>query len=364
MSIQNRRKEQFSGRGAVHNPHNRFVRQEYINLYPGLIDEEMTVDQRTEYIDVYPKTIVNEVVSPDIPGDFSMNPYQGCEHGCLYCYARPTHEYWGYSGGLDFERKILIKRNAAELLEKAFLKRSWKPSPIMFSGNTDCYQPIERELKITRSMLEVCLKYAHPVSMITKNALVIRDLDILSEMAKKNLVSVMISITTLDEDVRRKLEPRTSTSVNRLKALEALSSNGIPCGVMTAPVIPGLNSHEMPEIIKQSAESGAVMAGYTILRLNGVTAPVFESRIRKEYPDRAIKIISQVAACHGGSIEDRRFGKRMSGEGKEAQAISRLFKMAVKKYMPVKRDVHYDTSHFEALRKLRLSGGQINLFDL
>src|ERR1051325_6086344 len=207
----------FKGRGAQVNPTNRFFNDAYVKAFPEMIDEEMLREEQTQYIEVFPKTIVNKVISPDIPGMYSMNPYQGCEHGCLYCYARTTHEYWGLSAGLDFERKILVKKNAPQLLEETFRKKNWKPSPIMLSGNTDCYQPIERKLEITRRILEVCLKYQHPVALITKNALILRDLDILSELAKLNLAHVMVTITSLNEELRMKLEPRTVTYKNRIK---------------------------------------------------------------------------------------------------------------------------------------------------
>ena len=356
----------FSGRGAQVNTHNRFNKQSYVNEFPELIDEDMLKEEQTQYIEVFPKTIVNEVKSPDIPGMYSMNPYQGCEHGCLYCYARTTHEYWGYSAGLDFERKILVKKNAPELLEKAFQKKNWEPSPIMLSGNTDCYQPIERKLEITRGILEVCLKYKHPVSLITKNALIVRDLDILSELAKLNLAHVMVTITSLNEELRQKLEPRTVTYKNRLKTIKLLSDAGVPAGVMTAPIIPGLTSHEIPDLIKAAAENGATTAGYTIVRLNGEIANVFKDWLHKNFPDRAEKVWHQVQGCHGGQVNDSRFGTRTRGEGKIAESIRNLFKMSVKRY--IKKDkFDFDVSAFSKQRqkvfKKEQSKGQISLFD-
>ena len=219
-----------------------------------------------------------------------MNPYQGCEHGCIYCYARNTHEYWGYSAGLDFERKIIAKPNAPQLMEKQFMNKNWVVSPIMFSGNTDCYQPIERKMKITRQMLEVLLNFRHPAGMITKNDLIIRDIDILQELAKLNLIHVMVSITSLNNDLRLKMEPRTVTAKNRLKVIETLNKAGIPVGVMTAPIIPGLNSDEIPDLIKAAADHGADSAGYTIVRLNGSIAEIFKDWIYKNFPDRAEKV--------------------------------------------------------------------------
>ena len=356
----------FSGRGAQLNTHNRFNKQSYANEFPELIDEDMLKAEQTQYIEVFPKTIVNKVESPDIPGMYSMNPYQGCEHGCLYCYARITHEYWGYSAGLDFERKILVKKNAPELLEKCFQKKNWESSPIMLSGNTDCYQPIERKLEITRKLLEVCLKYRHPVSIITKNALVVRDIDILSELTKLNLAHVMVTITSLNEELRQKLEPRTVTYKNRLKAVKILADAGIPVGVMNAPIIPGLTSHEIPELVKAAAENGATSMGYTIVRLNGEIANVFKDWLHKNFPDRAEKVWNQISDCHGGQVNDSRFGTRTRGEGKIAESIRNLFKMSVKKY--IKKDkFEFDTTAFSKQRleifNKEKSKGQISLFE-
>lgn len=360
-------KKYFSGRGAQVNPTNRFEKNSYAKEFPEVIDEEMLQAEQTQYIEVFPKTIVNKVMSPDILGMYSMNPYQGCEHGCLYCYARTTHEYWGYSSGLDFERKILVKKNAPELLEKTFQKKNWEPSPIMLSGNTDCYQPIERKLEITRKILEVCLKYKHPVSMITKNALILRDLDILSELAKLNLVHVMVTITSLNEELRQKLEPRTVTYKNRLKVVKHLSEAGIPVGVMNAPIIPGLTSHEIPEMIKAAAENGASCAGYTIVRLNGNIADVFKDWLHKNFPDRADKVWNQISECHGGKVNDSRFGIRTRGEGKIAESIRNLFKMAVKKHLSGRDRSEYDLEAFKKQRRelylKEKSKGQFSLFD-
>jgi len=357
----------FHGRGAQVNTPNRFLKQSYSNEFPEMIDEEMLKEERTQYVEVFPKTIVNKVESPDIPGTYSMNPYQGCEHGCLYCYARITHEYWGYSSGLDFERKILVKKNAPELLEKAFQKKNWQPSPIMLSGNTDCYQPIEKKLEITRKILEVCLKYRHPVSMITKNALILRDVDIISELAKMNLVHVMITITSLNEELRQKMEPRTVTYKNRFKVVNYLANAGIPVGIMNAPVIPGLNSHEIPEVIKTASENGAQVAGYTIVRLNGSIADVFKDWLHKNFPDRADKVWNQIKSCHGGQVNDSRFGVRGSGEGKVAESIRNLFKMSVKRYLKSKSKFEFNVQAFNTYRQeiflKAKTGGQLSFFD-
>src|SRR5580704_12142914 len=305
--METEKKEYFHGRGAQVNPTNRFFKTSYVQEHWEGIDEDSLMENKhTQYIEVFPKTIINKVDSPDL-SDYSMNPYQGCEHGCLYCYARNTHEYWGYSAGMEFEQKILVKKNAAQLLEEEFKKPKWKPYPIMFSGNTDCYQPIERKMQITRQMLEVCLKYKHPVGMITKNALILRDLDILTEMAKLKLVHVMVTITSLDEDLRMIMEPRTVTYKNRLKVLKQLSSHGIPCGVMVAPIIPHLTSYHVHDVIKAAAENGAQRAGHTIVRLNGQIAEVFKDWLEKNFPDRASKVWNQIADCHGGKVNDSRW---------------------------------------------------------
>jgi DNA repair photolyase len=273
-----------------------------------------------------------------------MNPYQGCEHGCIYCYARNSHEYWGYSAGLDFERKIIVKQNLVEVLEKEFSKKSWTPLPIMLSGNTDCYQPAERKFRITRSILETCLKFKHPVSIITKNSLVLRDLDILKQLAEMDLVHVMVSITGTDEKTRMILEPRTSTYKNRFNVLKVLSSNKIQCGVMAAPVVPGINNHEIPNILKRAAENGATCAGYTVVRLNGAIGGIFKDWLFKHHPDRAAKVWNQICDCHGGSVNDSRWGTRMSGEGHISESIKQLFNVSLNKFFKneIERDLRTD----------------------
>ncbi|TND09815.1 MAG: radical SAM protein [Bacteroidetes bacterium] len=321
----------FKGRGAQINTHNRFLKQRVVQEHIEMIDEPFLQEEKTELIETHAKTIINRIDSPDIQG-LSMNPYQGCEHGCIYCYARNAHEYWGYSAGLDFERKIIIKRNAPELLEKALSNPRHEPEPIMFSGNTDCYQPVERKLEITRKMLQVLLKFRHPASMITKNSLILRDIDILQEMAKHRLVHVMVSITGLDENMRQKLEPRTSTYKNRLNTVRELNKAGIPVGVMVAPIIPGLNSHEVADVIEAAAEAGAQEAGFTIVRLNGAIGDIFKDWLFKNFPDRASKVWNQICDCHGGQVNDSRWGTRMRGEGNIAASIKQLFRVAVQKH--------------------------------
>lgn len=336
----------FKGRGSQLNTSNRFSKNQYVEAYEEMLDEPLLSDEKTQIFYEHPKKIINIVKSPDLWSMYSMNPYQGCEHGCIYCYARNTHEYWGYSAGLDFERKIIAKPNAASALEKQFLSKNWEVKPIMFSGNTDCYQPIERKLGITRQMLEVLLKFRHPAGMITKNQLILRDIDILQDLAKLKLVHVMITITSLKEDLRLKMEPRTATAKNRLKVIEQLSKAGIPTGVMTAPIIPGLNSNEIPDLIKAAGQNGATSAGMTIVRLNGAIGDIFTDWIHKNFPDAAEKVLSQIKEAHGGQVNDSRYGTRMRGEGNIAASIRQLFKMSVRRYIGNNEEFKYDLTAF------------------
>lgn len=347
-----------AGRGAQLNTFNPFAQQHLVSEHIEGLDEALELDRRTQYFTEFPREIVNKVTSPDVPMLYSVNPYQGCEHGCTYCYARNTHPYWGFSAGLDFEQKIIIKPEAAALLERTLQKSSWKGFPISFSGNTDCYQPVERVMRITRRCLEVMYNYRNALSIITKNKLILRDLDLLRDMAKHNLVHVMITITTLNEDLRQKMEPRTVTAQSRLRTIEQLSKAGVPVGVMIAPVIPGLNAREIPDIIKQAAEHGANEAGYTILRLNKDVELLFTDWIRKTFPASADKVLNQVADCHGGKVGDSRFVKRMRGEGPIAGVIKQLFQTAVNKYMPQRGMPAFDLELFRRVS----SQGQLTMF--
>ena len=292
MSSENFKK----GQGAQRNEINRFDR------YTFEPEEEDFQKTKTVFTEVFPKTIVNEVKSPDLMMEYSLNPYQGCEHGCSYCFARPTHEFWGYSAGTDFERKIMVKKNAPELLEKFFQKRNYVPKTITLSGNTDCYQPAEREFEITRKLLQLCLDYRHPVSILTKNALVLRDLDILKPLSEQNLVSVSFSIPTVNEEIRRKMEPRTSSVKNKLKAIEILTEHKIAVGVMVAPVIPGLTSDESLKILKTVSEAGAQKFGYVLIRLNDTVQPVFVNWINAHFPERAEKVLNLIRSMRGGKL--------------------------------------------------------------
>lgn len=338
--------EFFKGRGAQVNTHNKFLKNKYVLEHIEGLDEQFLENTATQIFEETPKKIVSESNSPDLSHMFSINPYQGCEHGCIYCYARNTHEYFGFSAGLDFERKIIVKRNAAELLEQYFNKKNYKPVSILLSGNTDCYQPLERKLKITRSLLQVFLQYRNPVSIITKNNVILRDLDILGELGKMNLVHVNVSITSLNEQLRQKLEPRTVTASGRLSVIQKLTEKGIPVRVMAAPIIPGLNSSEIPTIIKAAADRGALAAGFTIVRLNGSIAEIFTDWIHKAFPDRAEKVLNMIKACHDGKLNDSDFGRRMSGDGNIAQSIHQMFRMSVNRFMGDRIMPEFDYSLF------------------
>lgn len=335
------------GRGAQHNTPNSFQQHRYEEMFDDFrVPEDLPEAPKTEYINVFPKSILNKVKSPDIGLGYSMNPYQGCEHGCIYCYARNSHEYWGYSAGVEFEQKILIKQQAPELLEKKLKSAHWEPVPIMLSGNTDCYQPIERKLGITRRILEVLDRYGHPVGLITKNSLILRDIDILERMSRRNLVHVSISLTSLNEDTRRVMEPRTATVKQRLKIIEQLAGVGIPVNVMMAPVVPAINDHEILELAKTVSDRGASSLHYTIVRLNGAIGALFEDWLRKNYPDRADKVLHQIMDCHGGRLGDNRYGTRMKGEGNIAKNIASLFRLARLKYFKDKIKPAYNLKEF------------------
>jgi len=345
------------GRGAQVNPHNRFhAERRVIEDWEG-VDEPDGHEGKTTFIEVFPKTIVNKVDSPDVGFDYSLNPYQGCEHGCTYCYARPTHEYWGYSAGIDFEKIILVKKNAPELLEAALQRKKWEVKPITISGNTDCYQPCERTYGITRQVLQLMLKYRHPVSIITKNVLLNRDLDLLEALAELNLVSVNMSITTLDEDLRRKLEPRTASAKRKLETIEKLTQIGVPVNVMMAPIIPALNDHEIFSILKEVGSRGALSAHYTLVRLNGPNGEIFTDWVTKNFPDRAAKVINQIKEMRGGKLNDSRFGVRMRGEGNYAINLKRQFELARSRFLPQRAYPKLRTDLF-----IRTTSGQLDLF--
>jgi DNA repair photolyase len=357
----NEQSQYIKGRGAQINVHNRFFAESQEMLDDFLnycaVEGDSPDNNKTSFLEVFPKTIVNKVDSPDVGMGYSMNVYQGCEHGCIYCFARNSHEYWGYSAGLDFERKIMVKKNAPQLLEEKLKSKNWQAFPIVMSGNTDCYQPAERQFQITRQCLELFHKYRHPVAIITKNSMITRDLDILSELAKDNLIGVNVSITSLSEKTRILLEPRTATIQKRLETVKILSENGIPVNVMLAPIIPGINSHEILPLAKAASDNGALSIAYTVVRLNGAIGEIFTDWIRKAMPDRADKVLHQIAECHGGTLNDSRWGDRMRGEGELAQMIRSQVALARRKYFAGKQMPTLNTSLYEQYK-----GGQLSLF--
>jgi DNA repair photolyase len=319
------------GRGASFNPGNRF---EPLHLEPDPEDEHdpERPARKTIYYRDTTQTIIAHNDSPDVGFESSVNPYRGCEHGCIYCYARPTHEYLGFSAGLDFESRIMVKEDAPELLAAELSSPRWKPQTLVMSGVTDPYQPIERKLQITRRCLEVLAKFRNPVGIITKNALVTRDLDLLGELASDQAAAVNISVTSLDPKLQRVLEPRTSTPRARLDAMMQLRSAGIPVGVMTAPIIPGLNDHEVPKILEAAANAGAGFAGYTVVRLPYAVAPLFERWLEEHFPDRKEKVLGRIRHLRGGErLNDPRFKSRMRGEGIFAEQIRALFQTGCKR---------------------------------
>ena len=320
------------GRGAQFNTPNRFHKDQLTREHAEGIDDWEEAAPATEYIEQEAKSIVNKVESPDVGMFYSMNPYAGCEHGCIYCYARNAHEYWGYSAGMDFEQKIVVKKNAPQLLRKFLMNPKWEPVPISMSGNTDCYQPAEKQYRLTRRMLEVCHEFKQPVGLITKNAGMLRDKDLLKSMAQQQLVSVLVSITSMDEGLRSVMEPRTTTAKQRLKLIRELSGEGVRMGVMVGPVIPGLNDHEIQRILKAAADNGASFYAYTFIRLNGAVKLLFHDWLYKNFPDRADKVWHMIEASHDGRVNDSRFGVRMRGEGSVADIINQQFKKYSKLY--------------------------------
>ncbi len=338
------------GRAADGNPPNRFDRARVEDDWEQLNDEDLAeLTPRgvpRQFLPDDSQSIISWNSSPDVPFNASLNPYRGCEHGCSYCYARPTHEYLGLGAGLDFETKILVKHDAPALLRAELSKRSWRPQPISFSGVTDCYQPAERRFRLTRGCLEVLLEARHPVTLITKNALVLRDLDLLQALAAENLVHVALSITTLDRDLARRMEPRTSSPAARLEAIHQLSEARIPAMVMAAPMIPGLNDHELPSILSAAREQGALAAGYVLLRLPLSVEPVFRDWLERNAPDRADKVLAFVRGTRGGKLNDGQFKSRMRGVGAYADQLAQSFQVYRRKFGFVERLPELDGTQF------------------
>jgi DNA repair photolyase len=317
------------GRGASWNPQNRFEKLDYIR------DEDAPLEENESPHTVYLRDPTRKIVttndSPDVGFEASVNPYRGCEHGCIYCFARPTHEYLGLSAGLDFETKIFVKEDAPTLLWDELNAKKWEPKVIAISGVTDPYQPVEKRLGITRGCIAVLADFRNPVAVITKNHLVTRDADLLGELATHGAAAVFVSITTLDPQLARVMEPRTSTPGLRLEAIETLAQAGVPVGVMVAPTIPGLTDHEMPSILAAARDAGATTAGYVVLRLPWAVAPLFENWLGEHFPDRRDKVLNRIRDLRGGKLYDAEWGKRGKGEGIFAEQIRALFDVSCRR---------------------------------
>jgi DNA repair photolyase len=346
------------GRGAQSNETGRFHRNKTESDFSdyGFLEEDETSLLRTEFLKDSSRTIITENKSPDIPFRYSLNAYRGCEHGCAYCYARPTHEYLGLSAGLDFESRIFVKESAPELLREKLMSKSWVPDSITMSGVTDCYQPAERKFELTRRCLQVFAEFLNPVAMITKNQLILRDIDLLQELAKYDCAVVFISVTTLDTDLARTLEPRTSSPAARLRTIEALARAGVPVGVNIAPVIPGLTDHEMPLILKAASEAGAKSAGYTPLRLPLSVNPIFQEWLEANRPERKERVLSAIRSIRGGELNSSEFGSRMRGSGAQAENMRTMFHLFKRKYRLDQSKFKLSTEHF------RRPGDQLSLF--
>jgi DNA repair photolyase len=330
------------GRGASWNPANRFeklhldVNETYaVDVVP---EEEGRPARATQFFRDTSSTIIARNQSPDVGFETSINPYRGCEHGCIYCFARPTHEYLGFSAGFDFESRIMVKEDAPRLLEAELSSPKWKPQVLMMSAVTDCYQPIERELCLTRRCLEVVAKFRNPIAILTKNRLVTRDIDLLTKLARHHAAAVNLSVTTLDTKLQRILEPRTSSPEARLDAVKQLRQAGIPTGVMVAPVIPGINDHEIPAVVEACAKAGAQFAGYVLLRLPWAVAPLFEQWLDEHFPERKEKVLSRIRHTRGGErLYDSRWRKRQTGEGIFAEQIQTMFEVSCRRAGMVER---------------------------
>ncbi len=347
------------GRGAALNHDHRFSKQS-LELDPNIfddLDEEERPLLQTQFFRDSSRTIVTENDSPDLGLTYSLNFYRGCEHGCIYCYARPTHEYLNLSPGLDFESKIFIKEAAPQLLREKLMSPRWKPETIMMSGVTDCYQPAERQFKIAKQCLEVFNEFKNPVSVITKNSLVTRDIDILRDLASSRSISVVLSMTSLNPTISKVMEPRASVPAARLKAIEELSNAGIPVFVNIAPVVPGLTDHEIPKILEAAANAGAISAGYTMLRLPYSVKDLFVDWLENHFPEKKEKVLGAIRDVRGDKLYDARFGTRMTGEGPYAENIKNIFQVFKRKY---RLDQKIRTST-EAFRR---PGDQLDLFNL
>jgi DNA repair photolyase len=335
------------GRGASSNTPNRFSATEYFAEIQEWDAHEEKAPLKTEIFKDSSRSILSANDSPDIGFRYSLNPYRGCEHGCAYCYARPTHEYLGFSAGLDFESKIVVKESAPDLLRQKFSSKAWQPELIVMSGNTDCYQPLERQWQLTRRCLEVFLEYRNPIYMITKNFLITRDIDILGGLAELNLMGAIISVTTLDSELSAVLEPRASRPPARLKAIEILTKAKIPVMVNVAPVIPGLTDHEMPKILEAAAQAGARRACFVPLRLPLAVRPLFIEWLKVHRPERLDKVLNQVRDMKGGQLNNSQFGERMRGSGAFAENLRQLFDIHCRKFGLNEQEIELSTQHFK-----------------
>lgn len=356
-------KDYIRGRGAQSNPDNSFhktVYESYFDDYKLLEEQEdLTLqNNKTQFLPVHPKTILNPNPRPYQDG-YSMNPYQGCEHGCAYCYARNSHEYWGYSAGMDFEQKILYKKNAAEVLEKEIRKKGYKPMEITLSGNTDCYQPVERNMKLTRQCLDVLLKWKHPTAIITKNNLVERDIDIYQEMARYNLIRIHISLNTTNEDIKRIMEPRTSSVKSMLRTISLFSENKIPIYVLAMPIVPGINDDTLPELIKMTSEVGASNIYYQPVKLSKNLEYVFVDWLDKNFPDRKEKVMNRLNEIYGNDIGTKHKNKDSFWHN----SLRQQFEIYKKKYYSTKTEQIIDFSHFNRLKNPQLEIDFPQLFD-
>jgi DNA repair photolyase len=347
------------GRGSADQREGRFESRHVLPEEDGWWREEEIRAPETEVKAEIARSIISRNDSPDIPFSQSINPYRGCEHGCIYCYARPSHSYINLSPGLDFETKLRVKTNAAELLIDELSRRNYRPDPINLGANTDPYQPIEREYRITRSILEVCVSFRHPVTIVTKSHLVLRDLDLLQNLAKDNLCYVMVSVTTLDENLKRSLEPRAPSPAARLRAIAGLSAAKIPVGVLAAPMIPALNDHELEKIFEMAAAAGARTAGFTLVRLPFEVKELFETWLHEHAPLRAEHVLSRIRAMRGGQLNDPRFGSRFKGEGVEAKLMQKRGEVARRRYGLNRR--LQDELNTAAFRVPPRSGDQLSL---
>ncbi len=345
------------GRGAVSNATGRYEPERREAFDDGWDILSDLAPFQTEVRDEIAKTIIATNNSPDIAFDQSINPYRGCEHGCIYCYARPSHAYWGYSAGLDFETKLTAKPNAAEALERELSKPGYKPSTIMIGANTDGYQPIERERRITRSILEVMERFSHPVAIVTKSSLILRDADILSRLAQRGLAKVAVSVTTLDHRIARKMEPRASTPAKRIAAIRDLSAAGVPVAVMAAPLIPALNDCELERILEAAAKAGASEAAYILLRLPLEISPLFQEWLQAEFPNRAKRVMSLLRSTRGGKDYVSCFGERQRGAGQYADQIEARFNLALKRHGLNQRSLSLNRDLFR-----KPQGAQLSLF--